>query len=253
MYLSGRVSRFVNVAGRKVHPEDIERVIGSVSGVEEARSSASLTRPAASCWWPACAGAGRGCPADDIRWPARPVVRAQGAPSLRVCRRIAGGRPRQSGSRRRGGVRDATPKPTAPDAPPDSRREVECLQAVCLKLRSPRPPDVAWTACQAVNRRFPAQAFHPRWAPRPLLKSWERTAPALGWPRTTDSLCPTCVRETRARILCGERSTSTSLVDEHVGEIKAHDPRARRHVSSSRRPARCTARSPTRSPSTPRS
>ena len=80
---------------------------------------------------------------------------------------------------------------------------------------------LAWPAFQAVNRQFDSRPFQPKWAPRPLMKSSERTKPQLGWPRTTDSLCPTCVRETRARILSGEQSIET-LVDEHVGEIKAH-------------------------------
>jgi uncharacterized radical SAM superfamily Fe-S cluster-containing enzyme len=78
-----------------------------------------------------------------------------------------------------------------------------------------------WPAFQAINRRIAARPFQPKWADAPLLKSTERTSPQLGWPRTTDSLCPTCVRETRARILSGEQPLE-SLVDEHVGEIKAH-------------------------------
>ena len=41
---------------------------------------------------------------------------------------------------------------------------------------------------------------------RRSLKSRERSQPPLGWPRTTDSLCPTCVRETRTRILSGEQA-----------------------------------------------
>jgi long-chain acyl-CoA synthetase len=36
LYLTGRLSRFVNVAGRKVQPEEVERVIGGVSGVVQA-------------------------------------------------------------------------------------------------------------------------------------------------------------------------------------------------------------------------
>jgi uncharacterized radical SAM superfamily Fe-S cluster-containing enzyme len=78
-----------------------------------------------------------------------------------------------------------------------------------------------WPVFQAINRRFDASSFQPKWAPGPLLKSSERTSPTLGWPRTTDSLCPTCVRETRTRILSGEQAIE-SLIDEHVGEIKAH-------------------------------
>ncbi len=55
----------------------------------------------------------------------------------------------------------------------------------------------------------------------PLLKSSERTKPALGWPRSTDSLCPECVKVTRQGILSGEQSIE-SLVDNHTGEIRAH-------------------------------
>ena len=65
---------------------------------------------------------------------------------------------------------------------------------------------VAWPVFQAVNRRFEAQSFQPKWAPAPLLKSHQRSKPPLGWPRETDSLCPTCVREARQEILViGER------------------------------------------------
>ena len=81
--------------------------------------------------------------------------------------------------------------------------------------------DAAWHLFQTVNRRVPAGSVQPVWAPAPLLKSAERTSPVLGWPRTTDSLCPTCVKETRARILSGEADPSI-LANERVGEIKAH-------------------------------
>jgi uncharacterized radical SAM superfamily Fe-S cluster-containing enzyme len=81
--------------------------------------------------------------------------------------------------------------------------------------------DAAWTVFQTVNRCVPAGLFQPSWAPAPLPKSWERSSPALGWPRTTDSLCPVCVRETRQRILAGDVDPA-ALVHEHVGEIKAH-------------------------------
>ena len=64
---------------------------------------------------------------------------------------------------------------------------------------------LAWPAFQAVNRRIESSSFQPKWAPAPLMKSHERSKPQLGWPRTTDSLCPTCVKEARARILSGER------------------------------------------------
>ena len=43
--------------------------------------------------------------------------------------------------------------------------------------------DVAWKVFQSVNRRLPeGEAVRPKWAPAPLLKSYERTAPPLGFP-----------------------------------------------------------------------
>ena len=80
--------------------------------------------------------------------------------------------------------------------------------------------NVAWSGVQVINRHIPNGSFQPAWAPKPLLKSHERTSPALGWPRTTDSLCPVCVRETRTRILSGDADLNT-LATEHTGEIKA--------------------------------
>jgi uncharacterized radical SAM superfamily Fe-S cluster-containing enzyme len=81
--------------------------------------------------------------------------------------------------------------------------------------------DGAWRMFQTVNRRVQAGSFQPSWAPAPLPNSSQRSSPELGWPRTTDSLCPTCVKETRRRILSGDADPSI-LVTEHVGEIKAH-------------------------------
>jgi len=79
--------------------------------------------------------------------------------------------------------------------------------------------DAAWRGFQTVNGLVRSGSFAPSWAP--ALKSSERSSPALGWPRTTDSLCPTCVREVRRRILSGDTNVDV-LVDEHVGEITAH-------------------------------
>ena len=70
------------------------------------------------------------------------------------------------------------------------------------------------------NKHRPNPSFTPKWSEKPLLKSWEKTRPTLGWPRTTDSLCPVCVREARAKILSGEQDYR-SLIHEKVGEIKA--------------------------------
>jgi tetraether lipid synthase len=84
-----------------------------------------------------------------------------------------------------------------------------------LELLATGVASLAWPGFQAVNHRFKSQTFHPSWAPGPLLKSHERTSPQLGWPRTTDSLCPVCVRETRSRVLSGEQSLE-SLVGGHT-------------------------------------
>ncbi|MEO7134243.1 MAG: radical SAM protein [Vicinamibacterales bacterium] len=80
---------------------------------------------------------------------------------------------------------------------------------------------MAWPVLQFFNRRVPSATFTPAWAPGPIAKSHERSKPSLGWPRSTDSLCPTCVIETRQRILSGSQSIE-SLIDEHTGEIPAH-------------------------------
>jgi hypothetical protein len=53
-----------------------------------------------------------------------------------------------------------------------------------------------------------------------MLKSRERSAPTLGFPRITDSLCPRCVPEVRNAIMDGEADLST-LMSGHPGEIKA--------------------------------
>jgi uncharacterized radical SAM superfamily Fe-S cluster-containing enzyme len=97
-----------------------------------------------------------------------------------------------------------------------------------LKTRALKVTDYALTqvaralfdGIQFFNRRNPGQSFIPKWSERPVLKSWEKSKPPLGWPRETDSLCPKCVKEARERILEGEQDLST-LVNEKVGEIKA--------------------------------
>jgi uncharacterized radical SAM superfamily Fe-S cluster-containing enzyme len=78
----------------------------------------------------------------------------------------------------------------------------------------------AWPLVKRYNARFERPAPQPAWAPAPLLKRRERTFPQLGWPRTTDSLCPRCVKETRNAILDGTRAFS-ELLEGKPGEIKA--------------------------------
>jgi uncharacterized radical SAM superfamily Fe-S cluster-containing enzyme len=77
-----------------------------------------------------------------------------------------------------------------------------------------------WAVFERLNRIRPTPSFTPRWSDKPLLKSWEKTKPTLGWPRTTDSLCPKCVPQIRQRILDGELPVDL-LRNEKVGEIKA--------------------------------
>ena len=65
--------------------------------------------------------------------------------------------------------------------------------------------DVAWKAFQSVNQRLPeGEAIRPNWAPGPLLKSYERTLRHSGFPRETDCLCPTCVKEVRNAVITGD-------------------------------------------------
>ncbi|HET9333255.1 MAG TPA: radical SAM protein [Gemmatimonadota bacterium] len=75
-------------------------------------------------------------------------------------------------------------------------------------------------AIHLLNRHRPNPSFTPKWSEKPLLKSWEKSKPKLGWPRETDSLCPKCVIEARQRIIDGEEDYRI-LIREKVGEIKA--------------------------------
>src|ERR1700690_1335757 len=87
-----------------------------------------------------------------------------------------------------------------------------------------------WVVCKAAaatfntvqffNKRNPNPSFTPKWSDKPLLKSWEKSKPTLGWPRTTDSLCPGCVHDAREAIFSGSKDWM-DLVHEKVGEVKA--------------------------------
>jgi hypothetical protein len=48
----------------------------------------------------------------------------------------------------------------------------------------------AWGVFDTLNKIRPNEGFTPKWADKPLLKSWQKVKPPLGWPRETDSLCP---------------------------------------------------------------
>src|SRR4051795_3646247 len=78
----------------------------------------------------------------------------------------------------------------------------------------------AWMVFNGLNKIKQNPSFTPAWSDRPLLKSYQKTKPPLGWPRETDSLCPTCTREARQEILDGKKDVSV-LLNEKVGEIKA--------------------------------
>ncbi len=80
--------------------------------------------------------------------------------------------------------------------------------------------NAAWGVLQWGYRLNQNPSFTPKWSDQPILKTWEKTKPTLGWPRETDSLCPVCTRELRQEIVDGKRDVSV-LLTEKIGEIKA--------------------------------
>jgi tetraether lipid synthase len=79
---------------------------------------------------------------------------------------------------------------------------------------------ITFDSIQYFNKRNPNPSVTPKWSDKPLLKSWEKTKPTLGFPRQTDSLCPACVKEAREAIIAGKKDWR-DLMSEKVGEIKA--------------------------------
>ena len=61
--------------------------------------------------------------------------------------------------------------------------------------------NAAWQVFSGFNNIRPNKSFTAQWSDKPLLKSYQKTRPTLGWPRRTDSLCPGCVRDARQNIL----------------------------------------------------
>ncbi len=53
---------------------------------------------------------------------------------------------------------------------------------------------VTFNSIQYFNKRNPNPSVTPQWSDKPLLKSWEKTKPTLGFPRQTDSSVP-CMRQ----------------------------------------------------------
>lgn len=81
--------------------------------------------------------------------------------------------------------------------------------------------DKAWAAMKLVNGLLPEAApFQPKWSDKPIPPRKQRSKPVLGWPRTTDSLCPRCVKEARDEILRGDADWMR-LIHDKPGEIKA--------------------------------
>ncbi len=78
----------------------------------------------------------------------------------------------------------------------------------------------AWEVFSRLNAIRPNPGFTPAWSEKPLLKSYEKTKPTLGWPRQTDSLCPKCVPEIRKKVLDGEIDYKV-LFEKPLGEVKA--------------------------------
>jgi len=81
--------------------------------------------------------------------------------------------------------------------------------------------NAAWHVYDKLNAINRNPGFIPKWSDKPLLKSWEKQKPKLGWPRETDSLCPKCIPEIRQQILDGKIPVEI-LRNEKVGEIKAN-------------------------------
>jgi 7,8-dihydro-6-hydroxymethylpterin dimethyltransferase len=78
----------------------------------------------------------------------------------------------------------------------------------------------AWAVFDKLNSINQNPSFTPKWSDKPLLKSYQKSKPPLGWPRTTDSLCPKCVPEIRQQIIDGKLPIEV-LMNEKAGEIKA--------------------------------
>src|SRR5438045_7519062 len=80
--------------------------------------------------------------------------------------------------------------------------------------------NAGWFVYDKLNRINPNPSFTPKWSDKPLLKSYQKTKPPLGWPRTTDSLCPKCIPEIRQQIVDGKMPVEI-LKNEKMAEIKA--------------------------------
>ncbi|HMF75290.1 MAG TPA: radical SAM protein [Bryobacteraceae bacterium] len=80
--------------------------------------------------------------------------------------------------------------------------------------------NAVWQVFDRVNQINQSPSFTPKWSDKPLLKSYQKAKPPLGWPRETDSLCPKCIPEIRQSIVDGKVDHKI-LLNQPVGEIKA--------------------------------
>ncbi len=85
----------------------------------------------------------------------------------------------------------------------------------------------AWFAFDKLNQINQNPSFTPAWSDKPLLKSYEKQKPTLGWPRETDSLCPRCVPEIRQQIVDG-KAPARDPAQRKGGRNQSHHHRARR-------------------------
>jgi uncharacterized radical SAM superfamily Fe-S cluster-containing enzyme len=95
-------------------------------------------------------------------------------------------------------------------APTFSRRAATLAAAAANRI---------WPLVLAYNARARGDSLTPNWAPAPLIRAGERSFPALGFPRRTDSLCPTCVQEVRKAVVSGQKPLD--VLHNHPGEIPA--------------------------------
>ncbi len=90
---------------------------------------------------------------------------------------------------------------------------------------SPAAANTAWRASGMLGRWFSDRSrLTPAWASGPLPKSHERTAPPLGLPRRTQSLCPQCNREAVGAALAGQRTVAEfreepGVIDAQIVEV----------------------------------
>ena len=77
-----------------------------------------------------------------------------------------------------------------------------------------------WAVFNKLNSFSPNASFTPKWSDKPLLKSYQKEKPPLGWPRTTDSLCPRCVPEIRQQIVDGMALLAIERTIERLQHLK---------------------------------